>query len=341
MPRPLAFAFALATPLLWAGGAPAQQLSQPVFRVAANQPQASQPAAQAPPVADPSVRPASTLPELTAAQSNAAQSNAAQSTATQLTAAPSSADQSRRPAGLENSPFDVVEVPGEHPLMPSIRLAEQGLAEIDTNIRCYTAVVTKTERIAGVVGEPQQMAIKVRHEPFSVHMKFIQPFAGREVLYNPARNEGKLVALEGSGWKRRFGKIKLDPNGSLAMTGQRYPITNMGVRFLTTELLKIAKNDIQYAECSVRYSSNAKIDGRPVTMIEATHPTPRRNFRFHIARIFVDHELRIPTGYEAFSWPPTPGAEPILEERYIYTNVVLNPPLTDADFDETNPNLFR
>lgn len=245
-----------------------------------------------------------------------------------------------RPEGLEKSPFNIYEVPGEHPLMPCIRLAKEGLGEIDANVRGYSAVLTKQENIKGKVGPAQQLALKVRHQPFSVYAKFIQPFAGREVLYNSAKNKDKLVALEGSGWKRTIGKVHLPVEGPLAMSGQRYPITMTGMRFLTEELLRIADQDVKYGECNVTYGVH-DINGRPCTMIKVEHPVPRKNFRFNIARIFVDHELRIPTGYDAYTWPTQTGGQPVLEESYFHTNVALNPGFTDADFDEKNPNLFK
>lgn len=288
--------------LLGVPSASAQALTQPVYRVAA-EPNAV-PAA---PQVDPQVTPAA----------------------------------AQQPAGLEGSPFDLRQRPGEHPLMPCLRLAKQGLADMDQNLRGYTATLTKRESINGAVEGPQQIDIKVRHQPFSVYMKFVQPHAGREVLYNSTRNNGNLVALAGSGLKRRFGKVKLDPNGSLAMKGQRYPITMTGIYNLTAELVKVAEQDVKYGECTVRYSTDYKVDGRPTTMIESTHPVPRRNFRYNIARIFLDNEMRIPVAYSAFSWPTREGGEPQLEEEYIYTNVQLNPGLTEADFDETNPNLFQ
>lgn len=283
----------------------AQEVTNPVYRVPAGQSQQAENGAKA----DPNVTPA---------------------------AAPGAG----RPPGLEESPFDIKLAQGEHPLMPCIRLAEQGLAEINANIKGYSCVMTKQERIDGEVGPPQRIAVNVRHEPFSIYMKFIQPFAGREVLYNAARDKTKLVAMEGSGLKRRFGKVNLPIDGWMAMDGQRYPITMTGVKYLTEELLRIAKQDVKYGECEVQYAVH-NIGGRPCTMIKAIHPKPRRNFRFHIARIFVDHELRIPTGYDAYSWPTEPGGKPELEESYFYTNVKLNPGFTDADFDPENPALFK
>ncbi|MEM9470251.1 MAG: DUF1571 domain-containing protein, partial [Pseudomonadota bacterium] len=95
---------------------------------------------------------------------------------------------------------------------------------------------------------PQQMQIRVRHRPFSIYMKFVQPNPGQEVLYVENQNDGKLVALA-SGWKRRIGKLNLDPNGAMAMRDQRHPITKAGIRNLAAELVGFAESDVKYAEC--------------------------------------------------------------------------------------------
>ena len=67
------------------------------------------------------------------------------------------------------------------------------------------------------------------------------------------------------------------------------------------------------------------------------HPVKRRDFLFHIARIFVDKELMVPLRYEAYDWPAKPGEPPPLLESYTYARLKLNPGLTDADFDPNNP----
>ena len=65
---------------------------------------------------------------------------------------------------------------------------------------------------------------------------------------------------------------------------------------------------------------------------------PRRNFIFHLARIFIDDELNIPIRYEAYGWPSRTGDLPVLEEEYTYLDVKLNNGFTDDDFDIRNPN---
>ena len=238
-------------------------------------------------------------------------------------------------------PFDFTQRPGEHPLMPALRMAKESLEYIDTNIPGYSAILRKQERIDGELMDEEIAFVKVRHNPFSVHMYFLSPCKGRECLYNqgPGGTKGILVARD-CGWKRRIGAIELDPEGTLAMKGQKYPIMKLGIRGLTTELIDVATNDVNFGECEVQTFQN-KINKRPVTQLVVTHPTPRRNFRFYRAEIFIDNELRIPIRYVSYLWPKTPGGQPPLEEAYTYLNVKVLKNLTDADFDKNNPKIFK
>lgn len=245
-----------------------------------------------------------------------------------------------RLAHASQTPFDLEARPGEHPLMPALRLAKQGLKEIDSNIRDYSCTLVKRERIDGVLAEPQFVFTKVRHEPFSVYMFFLKPFKGQEVLFVEGRNNNDLLALAHD-WRRKFGVVSLDPAGAMAMKGQKYPVTKLGIRNLTTELIQVAQNDIQYGECEFNYSFNAKVNGRPCTKLEVVHPVPRRNFRFHIAKIYIDNELRVPIRYASWMWPNGPNEPPPLEEEYTYTNLKLNNGYTDHSFSQENPEIFR
>ena len=111
---------------------------------------------------------------------------------------------------------------------------------------------------------------------------------------------------------------------------------------LTKRLVEVGEQDMKYGECDVKIFRGAKINvgnvKRSVTGIEVVHPVPRKNFRFHIARIFVDDELKIPVRYESYDWPEKPGGPPQLLEEYTYTDIKLNNGFTDTDFDENNPN---
>ncbi len=250
------------------------------------------------------------------------------------------------PPVAPQAPFKLEPQPGEHPLMPALRIAQDGVKYIDENVRDYSAILYKQERISGELHDQEVAFVQVRHQPFSVHMFFLAPSKGRECLYveGPAGTDGKLHARD-CGFRRKLGVFKLDPEGKLAMDGQKYPITKLGIRNLTTELITVASNDINYGECEVRTAQTeigpANGAKRPVTLIEVLHPTPRKNFRFHKAQVFIDNELRVPIRYAAYLWPAAPGEQPPLEEAYTYLNLKLNNNFTDADFDPKNSELFK
>ena len=243
-------------------------------------------------------------------------------------------------------PIDLTQRPNEHPLMPALRFAQESLVKIDQDIKDYQAILYKQERIDGELQETEVAFIKVRHQPFSVHLFFLAPNKGRECLYveGPNGTNGKLHARD-SGFRRKLGVFELPPDGRLAMAGQKYPITKIGVRNLATELVAVASNDVNFGECDV-VSSQTVIgpkDGekRPVTLIKVTHPTPRKNFRFYQAEVFIDNELKIPIRYAAYMWPQNPGEAPPLEEAYTYLNLKVNNGFTDNDFSRSNPDLFK
>ncbi|MGL6193634.1 MAG: DUF1571 domain-containing protein [Thermoguttaceae bacterium] len=224
----------------------------------------------------------------------------------------------------------------EHPLVPVINWAKNGRPEI-AKIKDYTAILTKQENIDGVIQDAQVMDIKVRHEPFSVYLKFRYPKvdAGKEVIYIEGQNDGKLLA-HGVGLQKAAGTLKLDPLGMLAMKGNKYPITEIGVLNLIDKLVEVGEKDVKYGECNVEYTEGVKMGDRECTMIKVTHPVPRKNFRFHIARVFVDNELNLPIRYDSFDWPTKEGEEPIVLEVYTYQKLQLNVGLTDEDFSTKN-----
>ncbi len=225
----------------------------------------------------------------------------------------------------------------EHPLMPAIRWAYSGIQDIE-KIQDYSAVMVKRERIGDRLNDPEYMFIKVRHKPMSVYMYFLEPASlkGQEVIWVEGQNDGKMWAHPGGLRNKLIGTVSLDPTGLIAMQGNRYPVTEIGVLNLVRRLIEVGEQDTQYGECEVKFFEGAKINDRVCTCIQVVHPVARRNFRFHLARIYVDKELNIPIRYESYDWPRESGGKPQLIEEYTYLNVKINNGFTDEDFDVRN-----
>lgn len=243
---------------------------------------------------------------------------------------------SREPSTLPAAP---------HPIDEAMKVARNCVAEIKQNVDDYTATIVKRERVNGKLGDIQFMFAKIRNRkmqdgklkaPFGVYMRFLKPAAvkGREVIWVENQNEGKLVAHEAG--ILGLLTVYLDPAGTVAMLGQRYPISKIGLQNLVEELIEKGEGQRKHGECEVRFIKNATINKRQCTMIQVVHPQRREHFDFYRARIYIDDELNIPIRYAAWSWPETPGGDPVLLEEYTYVNLKVNVGLKDIDFDPNN-----
>lgn len=236
--------------------------------------------------------------------------------------------------------------PASHPLDPAIAEAQESLRHIQDNVDDYTALFLKRCRVDGELREMEYAKVKIRNRktrdgmvttPLAVYFDFLKPSSvkGREVIWVEGRNDGKLVVHD-AGYRGAV-NLYLDPEGYLAMRDQRYPITNMGMENLLTDLIATAHRDRQYQECEVNFFKKAKVDATVCTMVEIIHPVKRPHFDFYRARVYFADELNMPIRFESHSWPDVPDGEPLLEEEYTYLRVKTNVGLTDHDFDSGNP----
>src|SRR5688572_11976060 len=115
-------------------------------------------------------------------------------------------------------------------------LVDAALARLET-IPDYTYHLRKQERVGEELLEPQFLITKIRHEPFSVYLRFTNPtnVKGKEAIYVEGQNDGKLIG-HGVGIQKIFGTQKLDPKSALAMMGNRNPITDSGMKSILLKL---------------------------------------------------------------------------------------------------------
>jgi Protein of unknown function (DUF1571) len=234
---------------------------------------------------------------------------------------------------------------GTHPLDSVLDLARDYLQGFQRNVQDYTATLTKRERVSGSLGDEEKMLLKLRcprrhsdgtETKLHVYLRGKQPkkIDGREVIWVDGKNDGKLIAHE-AGWMGLL-RVQLDPHGSLAMTGNKYSITNIGLEQLLSKLIEKGERDRKLGDCQVSIQENQTWNDQPCTIVEVKHLNKRPEFDFHLARIYLDTNFRIPIRYEAFLWPTKPNEEPPLEEQYSYSDIKLNVGLTDEDFDPDN-----
>lgn len=232
-------------------------------------------------------------------------------------------------------------------LQPVLKMAVAGYKQMRAQVKDYSCILVRRERVDDRLGPHEFIYAKVRHRetqgkqvvvPFSIYLKFLKPssVAGREVLYVEGKNNDEMFARRG-GKRFSFVTTRLSPHSELAMTGNRYPITEFGIENLLFRLIQSAKVASQ-RPCEVKYLPEAKINGRSALGIVVVNHEASDELPFKEARIFVDNELQVPLHYESYGWPEEDSDESPLLEQYTYTKLQLNHGFTDADFSEDNPD---
>lgn len=223
----------------------------------------------------------------------------------------------------------------EHPLVPALRYADECLAKA-TALTAYEARFQKRELVGDVMIN-QRVRMKIRHDPFSVYLYFEDPHEGREVIYVEGRNNNNLLAHE-TGLAGLIGTLELSPTGSQAMSENRYPITKAGMANMVQAIIDQWKEESQFGECEVKYYKDAPVGDYKCKVIESIHPRPRRQFRFHMTRLWIDDETGLPVRVQQFGFPTAKDAKPPVVEDYVFSAVRTETRLTDRDFDANNPN---
>ncbi|HUY90639.1 MAG TPA: DUF1571 domain-containing protein [Pirellulales bacterium] len=224
------------------------------------------------------------------------------------------------------------------PLDQALTLARRSLETLD-EVEDYVCEFVKRERVDGELLDEERLEMKLRHKPFSVYMRFLEPkaLADQEAIYVEGRNDGKLLAHTNGLKGQLFGTLELHPDGFLAMRDNRYPITNAGMKNLVTLLLQLGERRDLLKDCRVEFNDDGEIDGRDCLLIEISNPRPVGEFHLAKAKIWLDRERNVPLGFESWEWPAD-GGEPVLAESYRYEKLKFDQGLTDRDFDPANPD---
>jgi hypothetical protein len=227
-----------------------------------------------------------------------------------------------------------------HPLAAAIRIAKSSQETLET-VKDFDATFCKQELVNNRL-YPHMMFIKYRNKPLSVYLRFNKPHEGREVIYFEGRNDGKLLAHE-TGIKGVVGTVSLTPTSKKALSEGRHPITKIGLHNMLQEVIQQWERETKYGEVNIKYFPNAKLkNSNPMLreleckVIESSHPRPRKQFPYHLTRLYIDKKMNLPVRVEQYGFPPRPGAAPPLIAEYTYWNIRTNVGLKNADFDTKN-----
>jgi len=207
-----------------------------------------------------------------------------------------------------------------------LKHAESTLARTDS----YTAIFHKRELIQQKLTEEETIFLKFKR-PFKVYMKWVEgPYKGRESLYIDGYNDN-LIKVRERGLAGII-TVNIDPKGSLAMKGNRHPVTHSGIENLVKLLRRNYDKGISDRGIRLREKGEERVYGRTTKKIEAVFPRNKANgYYCYRSLINFDVETKLPIRVLIYDWNNA------LIESYGYEAITLDAGLTEADFDPNNP----
>ncbi len=204
--------------------------------------------------------------------------------------------------------------------------AESLLGRVDS----YNATFHKQERVHGKLYEEETILFKFR-KPFKVYMKWIgKPSNGREVIYADGWNGNKIRFHEGG--MMGMVNLNLEPTGSLAMRGNRHPITHSGLEYLVKNIKRDLLRGNLAGEIQILERGEEVVYGRKTRVVETIFPEDQlKGYYCYRIVLNLDVENKLPIRVQVSNWKSE------LVEKYGYENLNINSGLTEADFDPENP----
>jgi hypothetical protein len=229
-------------------------------------------------------------------------------------------------------------------MLMNLALLEQGRKRL-AECADYTCTFYKQERISGELSDGQSIDLKLRHRPFSVYMKWESGDKGREALFVEGADDNRMTVHPG-GWKARLiPALKIDPEGSMAMSEARHPVTMLGLIKLCDEITVRRKRDLANRHpVRCRLLDNEVVNDRPCFCFVSTYLDPKCSEEYRKSIQYVDKEWLLPICVKNYAWPEAKQKfaddsaldEATLIEHYAYTELQFNQQLAGKDFDRTN-----
>jgi hypothetical protein len=234
-------------------------------------------------------------------------------------AAPSTVVYPKRPADLEA-------MARTDPL----GLLREALRWHDAMIKGYTCQFYKVEMVGGKLLKPETMRMKFRVAPFSVYLKWIAaPSEGQEVIYVEGENKGNAWVHPSGLLGVLFRKVSIDPAGKTALKHSRRPVSNAGMGNMLNLIIPQCEAAQTKGDLKLTYEGLQQDAGRTYYVLKRVLPKDK-GYPCDVLLIYLDTETLMCARTDAYDWSGE------LVSHYYYTDVVLNPELTDDDFDPDN-----
>lgn len=211
-----------------------------------------------------------------------------------------------------------------------LELLRVALKWYDERVLSYTCLFMKQENINGELRKPETMRMKFRASAFSVYVKWTgEQSKNQEVIYVEGSNDNKAV-VHPAGILGMIGrKVSVDPNSKLALKHSRRPITVAGMGNMLRLVIPQCETAKTNGDLALTYEGIREEAGRPCYVFKRVLPN-HKDYPCAILVTYIDVEYLVCCRTDAYDWNGD------LISTYSYSDLIINAPLTDTDFNPDN-----
>jgi hypothetical protein len=190
------------------------------------------------------------------------------------------------------------------------------------SVHDYTSTFYKKELINGKMNEGK--AILRFKRPKYIYTHWLEgDLEGVEAVYIEGQNNNKInVHKKGI---LGFIKMSVDPFGSMAMKGNRHPITQAGLAYLIDESMRNRLLGLKNGDAVFTYEGVKVVNGHHTDVVKSVYPKDK-GYYCHISYHYYDRATSLPIKLTNYGWNNE------LLEEYIYDDLKTNVDLTEKDF---------
>lgn len=252
------------------------------------------------------------------------------------------------PSGTSETPSTepaAPRMPGAEPLTgrwaleSSLSLLELGRERLQ-KMSGYSVTFARQERIDGELLDPQTIKLKVRHEPFSLYMKWTEGDKGRQLIYVHGQNEGQVLIQPGGFVGRATGALPFAPDHPKILAESRYPATMAGFLAMTDTIAQHHRDDLKLTQGVLsEIRGDQSFEERPCYLTTLCYENETINPIYRKSMIYIDKELSIPVCVRNYTWikgqKVVEDNEESLIESYSFTGMEAAVQLSDNDFTKS------
>ena len=179
-----------------------------------------------------------------------------------------------------------------HPIL----FLEEFQAIYANEVKCYTCIFRKQERVKGKLLPAERIEVHFNEEPFNVHMHFLEGGTATKVIYPDGENYENLAA------RPRFPSffvVSRAIKGAEAMQSSRFPISQFGIQKGTESTLASMHRAKARGALHVRYDGIYRVSqlgDRTCYKLVRTPYTPLEDDELNELTLYIDTETMLQTG---------------------------------------------